>query len=354
MNKKLLAIAVGAVVAMPAAALADVTVYGRAHVSVDMLDDGADYNELNMSSNSSRLGFKAEKEAGNITGIVQIEQQVDFDDGAAFVSARDTFVGLKGGLGMVRLGQFDSPFKAARGPANLFGDQVGDLRNLTRIDGGSVGIANGFRARFDERNPNTIHFQTKDFDGLGFNIAYSIHDEATEDKVADEKDEALSVSVTYKKDALDVALAYETYDEDHNRGERNGARIAAAYSLTDELKLVGFFQTVDYKAGTAVEIDALTSDVFGAGAEYKLAKATAVKGMYLSRSADADDSDSDMIALGVEHRLDKAIRVYANYAVVSNDDNVALTPWNQARTTGVAGVAGEDASGLSLGLRVDF
>jgi predicted porin len=339
MNKKLLAIAIGAVVAMPAAALANVTVYGRAHVSVDMLDDGADYNELNLSSNSSRLGFKAEKKAENITGFVQIEQQVDFDDGVAFSSARDTFVGVKGDWGMVRIGQFDSPFKSARGPANLFGDQMGDMRNLTRVG----------NARFDERNANTIHFQTKDFSGLRFNLAYSIHDEATENKLDGEKDEAISLSATYKKDALDLAVAYETYGEDHTRGERNGIRLAAAYSLSDELKLVGFFQTVDYDGS-----DILTSDVFGLGAEYKLSKATAVRGMFMSRTTDADDRDSNLIALGVEHRLDSSLRVYANYAMVQNDDLINLTPWTQGRTTNVAGVNGEDASGLSLGLRFDF
>ncbi|MFN3715013.1 MAG: porin [Alcanivoracaceae bacterium] len=357
MNKKLLAIAVAAVVAMPAAALANVTVYGRAHVSVDMLDDGADYNELNLSSNSSRLGFKAEKKAENITGFVQIEQQVDFDDGVAFSSARDTFVGVKGDWGMVRIGQFDSPFKSARGPANLFGDQVGDMRNLTRIDGENVGsgaINNNRRARFDERNPNTIHFQTKDFSGLRFNLAYSIHDEASEDKLDGEKDEAISLSVTYKKDALDLALGYETYGEDQNRGERNAIRLAGAYSLSGDLKLVGFFQTVDYKGSNAAGNDALTSDVLGLGAEYKVTKATAVKGMVMTRSADADDSDSTMIALGVEHRLDSSLRVYANYAMVQNDDTVRLTPWNQGRTSGVLGAFGEDASALSLGLRFDF
>jgi predicted porin len=216
---------------------------------------------------------------------------------------------------------------------------MGDMRNLTRVG----------NARFDERNANTIHFQTKNFDGLAFNLAYSIHDEATQDKLADEKDEALSLSVTYKKDALDLAVAYETYAEDHTRGERNGIRLGAAYGLTSDLKLVGFFQTVDYEGN-----DSLTSNVFGAGAEYKLNKTTAVKGMYLARTTDDTDFDSNMIAVGVERRLDKAIRVYANYAVVANDDSVALTPWTQARTTAVAGAAGENTSGLSLGLRVDF
>ena len=62
MKMKLIAVAVGAALAVPAVAMADVTVYGRAHVSVDFLDDGADYSETNLSSNSSRLGFKGNHE----------------------------------------------------------------------------------------------------------------------------------------------------------------------------------------------------------------------------------------------------------------------------------------------------
>ncbi len=62
MKMKLIAVAVGAALAVPAVAMADVTVYGRAHVSVDFLDDGADYSETNLSSNSSRHGLKGNHE----------------------------------------------------------------------------------------------------------------------------------------------------------------------------------------------------------------------------------------------------------------------------------------------------
>ena len=87
--------------AIPAVAMADVSIYGRAHVSVDFLDDGADYSETNLSSNSSRLGFKGDHEINpNLTAFFQIEQQIDFgtDNGSSF-NTRDTFVGLKGSDG---------------------------------------------------------------------------------------------------------------------------------------------------------------------------------------------------------------------------------------------------------------
>lgn len=139
MNKVLLPIAL--LLAVPTVAAAEISLYGRASVSLDFLDDGANYSELNISSNSSRLGFRAQSEFDGMTGIMQIEQEIDYSNQGSNWASRDTFVGLRGGFGTLRVGKFDTPFKRARGPANLFGDQLGDMRNLTRAGDG----------RFDER-----------------------------------------------------------------------------------------------------------------------------------------------------------------------------------------------------------
>lgn len=337
MKKALLPLTI-ALAAMPMASMADVTVYGRAHVSLDLLDNGANYSEPNMSSNASRLGFRANRDFDGITALMQIEQQIDYDAGGAFTSNRDTFVGLRGDFGMVRFGQFDTPFKRARGPANLFGDKVGDMRNLTRVGDG----------RFDERPRNTVHYQTPKLGELQFNIAYSISEPQT--AVDGASDNALSLSVTYSAGPVEVAGAFETYGSDHSRGGRDGIRVAASYSLTQELKLVGFLQSIDHD-----ESDALSSNLLGVGGEYKLTDKTSVKAHYFARTTDADDYDSDMLAIGIEHRIDSALRLYSVYSVVSNDANIAQAPYNQARTiSGIPAVNGENPSGLSAGLRYDF
>ena len=49
--------------------------YGRAHMSFDKLDDGVAYQKQALSNNSSRLGFKGEKQFGDVKGIWQIEQE---------------------------------------------------------------------------------------------------------------------------------------------------------------------------------------------------------------------------------------------------------------------------------------
>lgn len=345
-RKPVLVIAVAAAVGtLPALASAasittnsDFELYGRAHLSIDSLSDGDDYSELNMSSNSSRLGFKGSTDFGDLTGIFQIEQQIDFNHGNddETFTGRDTFAGVKGDFGMVRLGEFDTPFKRARGPANFFGDQVGDMRNLTRVGDG----------RFDERTSNTLHYQTPDMNGLQVNLAYALHEGGDAGDGDDET--STSLSVTYSDGPLSLAVATESHGEETGDEERSGNRLAVSYQVMPALTVGGFYQTIDH------DDDAHDSDVLGFGGAYQLADATYLRGHYFMRDADADDWDSTLMAVGVEHRIDSALRFYANYATVDNDDNSDLTPWGQARTTGTDGAAGETATAVSLGMRYDF
>src|SRR5690606_81308 len=100
MKKTLCALAIGATILTPMmASAADVKIYGRAHVSLDYLDDGKDYNEVGLSSNASRLGFKVDQKINDDLNVfAQIEQEVNFASGSqdskgVDFSTRDTFVG---------------------------------------------------------------------------------------------------------------------------------------------------------------------------------------------------------------------------------------------------------------------
>ncbi|WP_185266014.1 porin [Halopseudomonas xiamenensis] len=349
MKKKLIAIVVGAAAVMPALAMADVSIYGRAHVSTDFLDDGADYSETNLSSNASRLGFKGEHQINSdVKAFFQIEQQINFASGSSDgdstnFSTRDTFVGVTGNnWGAIQMGRFDSPFKVARGPANLFGDQVGDMRNLTRVG----------NARFDERYDNTVQYTTPDLNGFNIKLAYSVHQ--GQSAAQDHDSDGFSASLNYAAGPFEGALAYEKLEEDVSRGERDGIRVAAAYKLTDTFKLVGFYQAVEHDTDVVADRDQWTSDTYGVGGELKVAANTALKAMWMTRDADDSNYDADMWVVGVEHKLDKAVRVYANYAVVDNESASALRPWGQARSANPDAAAGEEASAFSVGLRYDF
>lgn len=326
------------IAALPVSVSADVEVYGRAHLALEQLDNGASYSELNMASRASRLGVRANRALdGNLTVLMQIEQGVNYDEGEAFTANRNTFVGLRGEFGMVRVGHFDTPFKGARGPANIFGDQLGDIRNVTRVGNG----------RFDERTSNTLHYRSPRLGDLHFDVAYSVNQGSTAGDGED--DDAVSLAATYAAGPLTLSAAFETWGSDTSAGERDGLRLAGAYALDQQLTLVGFFQTLDHDVD-----DAYTSDVVGAGVSYQLTDRTGLRGHYLHRLGELDDSDSGMFAIGVDHRLADGLRVYANLALMSNDDAVALTPWSATSTAPAPGAPGETSTGLGAGLIYDF
>lgn len=335
-QKRIVTALLAAGLTLPLVATADLTVYGRAHLSADFLDDGADYSEFNISSNSSRLGFKGEREfQPNLTGMFQIEQQIDIDDSGTEFATRDTFVGLKGDWGMFRVGKFDTPFKRARGPANFFGDQLGDLRNVARTR---------THGRFDERFRNSLHYRTPNINGFVWDIQYS--PERGQQTTRDGGDQdGISTAIGFRHGGLNLALAYEKqFDDDKNP---DAFRIAASYRVTPALNIGALFQTTESTAGDK-------GDVYGIGGQFRLSSEMFLNAHYFHLDSDLRDTDASLFAIGLEYRVDSALRFYGNFATVNNDDNSALTPWGAARTSGPGGVAGKNANGISLGMRYDF
>ncbi len=325
-------------------------IYGRASFSVDQLDDGASYKRNNLSSNASRLGFKGSKKIGNLTGIWQVEQEIQLNlsnatsDTNNRLASRDTFAGLKGDFGTVRAGKFDTPFKTAREPFNLFGDQLGDMRNLTRVGD----------AKFDERLNNMLEYQSPVMNGFQAKVAYSFHSgtSATTTSGVDKKEDATSASLGYKAGGLEATLAFENYGADTaTTGKREATRAAVSYKLSPELRVMGFYQTADSKTGNTDQ----GADVTGLGLEYMITPTVALKGQYMDRKANAANSDASMYTMGAEYRYDKALRFYASYASLDNGTAVKLVPWKEGRTAAPsAGSNGKTTSGVSIGMRYDF
>ena len=320
--------------------------YGRAHMSFDKLDDGVAYQKQALSNNSSRLGFKGEKQFGDVKGIWQIEQEILFNmtETAANdknrLATRDTFAGVEGSFGTLRFGKFDTPFKVAREPANLFGDQMGDMRNITR------GLL-----RFDERPNNIIEYKSPTFSGMRLSVAYAPHEAKQPDAT---KDNGLtSIGLTYTDKELALAVANETYEKDATNGERSATRVAASYQVTPSFKVVGFYQDAQDKLNTGTSN--LGNKVTGYGAEYHIhPNKLVVKFNIMDLKADVATKDAKMTVIGIEKIIDRQLRFYANYAVMDNVSGSKLTVWKEGRSTDQTGINGKEATGLSLGMRYDF
>jgi predicted porin len=167
MNKKLLAIAVGAaMVAGATAATAgdEPTFYAKIHMSIDSMDNGGTGDAADgifVSSNSSRFGFKGAADLdGGLKAVYKYEISTDYTGGLA--GNRNAYLGLKGGFGQIIAGRHDMPFKTVGRKFDLFGDTIGDNRAVTRL-GSKLDFGGGLKSGDDwaDRKSDVIMYTNK-------------------------------------------------------------------------------------------------------------------------------------------------------------------------------------------------
>jgi len=128
MQKKLLGMAVATALTAPAVALAQVQVYGTAHVSFNSTKYGeassfnvggpfAGVTKMSVSSHASNFGIRSsETLGGGLTGWVQYEFNVkmerDNDVTGGNATTRNTAIGLRGNFGNVYFGTWETPYSA--------------------------------------------------------------------------------------------------------------------------------------------------------------------------------------------------------------------------------------------------
>lgn len=335
MRLSLIAAALTATLAVPAMANdINVKVSGRAHLSVDHLNDGVD-SGLNLSSNSSRLRFAANTEvAEGLTVVMQLEQNIRYDQSGGNFATRDSFLGLRGGFGLVRVGFFDTPLKSVRSSTDMFGDRIGDARNITSGPGMS----------FDNRYRNGLHYRSPAMNNFTFDLQYTPHN-AT-DATVDNDRESYSTSLTYRANGLYAAIAYETYDN-ATGDDPNALRLGLSYDVSKQLKISALYQSASNLSGG-------DRNVWGVGASYKMEDYTLRGQFYQAGDNDLADTGASMLVVGVDRSFGRALTMYLAYGLTSNDDAAAFTIASGGRDTRLPAIAGENSSGLSLGMVYNF
>lgn len=343
MNKKLLALAIAGVFAAPLAAQAEVSIYGVAHVSVDSLDNDDDVDGLFVSSNSSRIGFKGSEDiGGGLKGIWQVEQTVNLDEGGGNLATRNSFLGLAGGWGAVLAGRHDTPMKLVGRKVDLFGDTIGDSRNI-------IGASDVSVVGFDARPNNVIAYASPNMNGLQALAAY-----VTEDGVDDAS--AMSVNVTYGAGPLWVGAAYETHGEAISLlnvappvagGEEESAwRLAASYEM-GAFKVTGLYDSYTDVAG----LDGADTSAWGLGGAFSMGNNVVKAQYYMIDEYDGtDETGSSMWAVGLDHNFSKSTTGYLAYASTDNDDAAGRGMSGGGHGDNVGGVAGGNPTGFSLGM----
>jgi predicted porin len=343
MNKKLIAAAIAAgLVAAAPAAQADVKIWGKAHVSLDSMDTDAatDSTSLHVQSNSSRLGVKVSEDlGGGLKALAAYEFSVGVSDNSAVSSNRNAYVGLAGGFGSIKLGRHDTPFKTVnRKVVELFGDQIGDLRNLTRPNSGGGN-------RWDERNQNMILYTTPKLGGSWKIMAQYTVEDGTPDTTQ------LVIGAMGKAGPVKIGVAYKQDDLGTGNGDESGLRVGAGMKFGAADIRLGYSQYTDQG-----NVSGQDSDIASVGVKFKVGGKGAIKAQYAARSNDnVTDGDATTIAVGYDHKLSKKTTIYAAYATTDNDANAQYNV-DDAGHGGESGAAvpGADPSGISLGMIVKF
>jgi len=82
-----------------------------------------------VDSSNSYLGFRGERRLGGpgLKAIWQVEQQINLETGTGTFSNRNTFVGLNGAFGTVKLGNMDTVYKDYGDTFSMLGVSSGNF-----------------------------------------------------------------------------------------------------------------------------------------------------------------------------------------------------------------------------------
>jgi predicted porin len=305
-------------------------VYGKLNIALNNDgSDGVNEKEIDLVSNSSRLGLKGQLEMQDgLVGLYQIEYQIDPVDGHArdevkgengeievtdsTFTQRNSYVGLKGSFGTLKLGKHDTPLKKASLKVDLFNDLKGDIKNIT--DG-------------ENRITSFLGYDSPVFGG-GVSISVSLSKGKDDGVIGTDLDGEfgtnLSASLKYDIEVIQFVIATEKASIkgfDHNR---LGMMIPAG-PVTIGL----IHTTTESTVGNSVDYDATTISIAGKvadgngrvkfqygtsdksagltqtqiGYDHKLFKNFKILAYHTVRSQDAANSDDAHTGLGIEYKF---------------------------------------------------
>jgi predicted porin len=394
-----LAIAVGAAcgLAVPAQADTSVEIYGKLYpemtkawltgatakgTPVSTLTaapaGGADAGGFTMESPNSRLGFRGvEKLGGNLKAIFQLEMAFGVDTGelntAGQIFGRDTFVGLAGDFGTVRLGNMDTVYKNLGDTLSFLGISSGNFMSTSNILS-KPGIGTSSAASFHLRRTNSVIYETPEFSGFQGLFDYSLGEVPGDSK----KGTVISTGVKYEAGPVYAAIAYERHNDLFGGSKNVASALRNDSNLLANSRDSAVRLTAQYKFGkaTRVEVNVAqmkyteTGGAVGKFSEYKH-KAWSVgldhkiDAVTLAASYGQGDAGScslvggvacntdglkgQMANLGAGYSLSKRTLLFAVASYMGNDKSATYSNYLSGKP-----LAGQDIKTLAFGISHSF
>jgi predicted porin len=323
-------------------------------------------SRLAVDSQNSYIGFRGERNLGStgLKGIWQLEQSVEIDTGVdSTFSTRNSFLGLAGGFGTVKLGHMDTIYKEYGQQTDMLGLTSGNFVSPSNVLS-HIGIGNSSTARFHERPANTVQYQTAEFSGFQAGLQYA-PDETRNDVGNTLNKQLWSMGVKWESGPLYLSGQYEIHKDffggSSNVGAsslRNGTgsgssfvpdaaahsrdwaiRLSASYKFGNQ-KIGGDLSQLKYtetNAAATARFQEYKHITWGVSLESKWGGPwrTAFEWVHAQEgsckltigSCDTTGLKGDLYGAGVAYDLDKQTFLYVLAALLKNGDSARYDNW---------------------------
>lgn len=362
MKKSLLALAALTAFAGAASAQSSVTLSGimKAGLAQTKYSNNGG-SGLALADGSSRFILSGrESLGGGVNAVFQVDTRFRIDDnGGAPTSSPlaggNTFVGLQGGFGQIRLGKLDTHYclgsdtHGSRATA-LTHSSCGILGFVQAAGGTNQAIANA------SRSVNVVRYDMPTVVGLSGGVAYSTSYASSEGALTADDGKAVAVNLGYTLGPVRLAASkWNATNENKSNGQR-GTTLSAAMAFGPMTVGATFDRSsVKPNPGNRSERDAWSVPVtVKLGNGTLLATYTKASNVKLAGATQAN-TGATLLSVGYEHSLSKRTSMGVSYASLDNKAGAAYNLYTQAALVGHTGVAaGQDARQLYFGVRHTF
>ena len=228
------AIAVGLAVPHAAQAQSSVTIYGKLYPQITNYSitgasapgtavstliapitgtQTANVSGTVMESSNSRLGFRGTEDlGGGLKALFQLEMALSVDNGlgssGGVLFGRDTYVGLSGGFGTVKLGRMDTVYKNLGDTLSFLGISSGNFVSSSNILS-KPGMGSSSASSFHLRRNDSIIYESPEIGGFQGLFDYSFGEVAGSNR----SKSVLSGGVTYGAGPIYLAVAHEVHND---------------------------------------------------------------------------------------------------------------------------------------------